>query len=138
MDSEEWRDGAKCRDLSMDSFKQTLPPHWHRVRAWADEQRSGTELFYPPRDKRLYKPIADYAKAVCNGRDGRPPCAVRVECLLYALRREEANGIFGGMSHRERNAFLRKWRMRSPSVNIRGDVEDLRSQAQRLIDARGK
>ena len=39
-----------------------------------------TEMFFPPRDKALYKPIADKAKAICWGKDGRPPCPVRKEC----------------------------------------------------------
>jgi hypothetical protein len=56
----------------------------------------------------LYKPIADKAKAICLGKDGRPPCPVRQECLKEAIMNEELHGIFGGMSHRERNAVKRK------------------------------
>lgn len=67
-----------------------------------------TELWYPPRDRRLYKPIADKAKAICFGRDGRPPCPSRVPCLLDAIERDELHGIWGGLSHRERNALKRK------------------------------
>ena len=67
-----------------------------------------TELFFPPRDKALYKPIADKAKAICLGKDGRPACPVRQECLKEAIMNEEQHGIFGGMSHRERNAVSRK------------------------------
>jgi hypothetical protein len=65
-------------------------------------------MFFPPRDKALYKPIADKAKAICWGKDGRPPCPVRKECLKEALVNEELHGIFGGLSHRERNAAERK------------------------------
>lgn len=83
LDVENWRADAKCK--SMD-----------------------TEMWYPPRDKNLYKPIADKAKAVCLGKDGRPPCPVRRECLLYADTLEDTYGIWGGMSHRERNALKRK------------------------------
>jgi hypothetical protein len=50
--------------------------------------------FFPPRDKALYKPIADKAKAICWGKDGRPPCPVRKECLKEALINEELHGIF--------------------------------------------
>lgn len=110
---EEWRRDAKCFGVD-------------------------TELFYPPRDKALYKPIADQAKAICNGKDSRPPCAVRIECLLYALRRDEEHGIFGGMSHRERNALLRKWRRRNPDLDLRDTDDELREEAQRLVDQRGK
>lgn len=82
-DIENWRADAKCRDMD-------------------------TEWWYPPRDKDLYKPIADKAKAVCLGKDGRPACPVRLECLLYAERIDEQYGIWGGLSHRERNALVRK------------------------------
>ena len=67
-----------------------------------------TELWYPPRDKNLYTEIADKAKAVCFGKDGKPACPVRLECLLEADRTDEPHGIWGGMSHRERNALKRK------------------------------
>lgn len=67
-----------------------------------------TDVFYPPRDKELYKGIADKAKAICYGRDGLPECPVRKQCLLYAEEQEDTHGIWGGMSHRERNALKRK------------------------------
>jgi len=67
-----------------------------------------TELWYPPRDKNLYKSIADKSKAVCLGKDGRPECSVRKECLLYSDHMNEQYGIWGGLSHRERNALTRK------------------------------
>jgi WhiB family redox-sensing transcriptional regulator len=67
-----------------------------------------TELWFPPRDKDLYKPIADRAKAICFGRDGLEECPVRLQCLLYAESNNEQHGIWGGLSHRERNALKRK------------------------------
>lgn len=67
-----------------------------------------TELWFPPRDKNLYKPIADQAKAICLGKDGAGVCPVRVQCLLEADANDEVHGIWGGMSHRERNALKRK------------------------------
>jgi WhiB family redox-sensing transcriptional regulator len=66
------------------------------------------EIFFPPRDKNLYKTIADQAKAVCFGKDGKPPCPVRINCLLYADRMDDQHGIYGGLSHRERSALKRK------------------------------
>ena len=68
-----------------------------------------TEIFFPPRDKALYKPIADRAKAICLGKDGKPACPVRSQCLKEAIKNDELHGIFGGMSHRERNAMKRKY-----------------------------
>ena len=67
-----------------------------------------TELWYPPRDKTKYKPIAEVSKAVCYGKDGLPECPVRKQCLLYSEEMNEQHGIWGGMSHRERNALRRK------------------------------
>lgn len=67
-----------------------------------------TELWFPPRDKTLYKPIADKAKAICFGKDGKPACPVRIQCLLAADANDEVHGIWGGLSHRERNALKRK------------------------------
>jgi WhiB family redox-sensing transcriptional regulator len=79
-----WRYEAKCRGLD-------------------------TEIFFPPRDKELYTPIAEAAKAVCFGYDGEPPCPVRKDCLKEAINNDEQHGIFGGLSHRERNAMVRKY-----------------------------
>jgi WhiB family transcriptional regulator, redox-sensing transcriptional regulator len=80
---EPWRYKAKCRGMT-------------------------TNLWFPPRDKELYKTIAEKSKAVCYGRDGLPECPVRKECLLYADAMDDTHGIWGGMSHRERNALKRK------------------------------
>lgn len=76
-----------------------------------------TELWFPPRDKKKYKPIADYAKAVCNGKDGRPVCTVRSACLREAIEMDEPHGIHGGMSHRERNALVRKLAKRGKTLD---------------------
>lgn len=45
---------------------------------------------------------ASRAKAVCNG------CAVREECLAYALALPEIHGIWGGLSPVERRAERRR------------------------------
>jgi WhiB family redox-sensing transcriptional regulator len=68
-----------------------------------------TELFFPPRDKLLYNKIARQAKEYCNGTRKKPACPVRAECLWEALVTDEQHGIWGGLSHRERNALIRKW-----------------------------
>jgi WhiB family transcriptional regulator, redox-sensing transcriptional regulator len=80
---EPWRYRAKCRGLD-------------------------TELWYPPRDKNQYKYVASISKSICMGKDGYPECPVRKECLLYADANDDTHGIWGGMSHRERNALKRK------------------------------
>jgi WhiB family redox-sensing transcriptional regulator len=68
-----------------------------------------TELFYPPRDKTKYKKVAAQAKVFCFGQNNTSPCPVRKECLWDAIERDELHGIWGGLSHRERNALVRKW-----------------------------
>jgi WhiB family redox-sensing transcriptional regulator len=80
---------------------------WHH-----EAECSGIEdpdIFYPPRDKDLYKKIAEEAKEYCFGNGETKPCPVRLNCLWDAIRTEEAHGIWGGLSHRERNALVRKW-----------------------------
>jgi WhiB family redox-sensing transcriptional regulator len=80
---EGWRHNAKCRGMD-------------------------TELWFPPRDKTKYRKIAEVSKGVCFGKDGLPECPVRKECLLYSEQMDEQHGIWGGLSHRERNALKRK------------------------------
>jgi WhiB family redox-sensing transcriptional regulator len=67
------------------------------------------DIFFPPRDKDLYRNIADEAKKYCFGSEGRPECPVRQRCLWQAINTDEQHGIWGGLSHRERNALVRKW-----------------------------
>ena len=69
-----------------------------------------TDIFYPPRDKEQYKIIATQAKVFCYGENKKNPCPVQKDCLWDAVRREEPHGIWGGLSHRERNALMRKWK----------------------------
>lgn len=80
--------------------------------SWLDEAACkgvDTEMFFPPRDKLLYKTIANQAKTYCFGANGKTPCPVRGKCLWDAVSRDEQHGIWGGLSHRERNALVRKW-----------------------------
>jgi WhiB family transcriptional regulator, redox-sensing transcriptional regulator len=82
---------------------------WH----WGHEARckgADVELFFPPRDKNLYKKIANQAKVYCFGENGKNPCPVQKYCLWDAVERDELHGIWGGMSHRERNAVVRRWK----------------------------
>lgn len=82
-------------------------------RSWNDEARckdvEDPDIFFPPRDKTKYKTIATKAKAYCFGVNGNSPCPVRQYCLWEAISTDEQHGIWGGMSHRERNAMVRKW-----------------------------
>lgn len=81
--------------------------------AWRDESAcidQDTEMFFPTRDRRTYKTVAAQAKTFCHG-DGetRSTCPVIRSCLWNAIVTNEEHGILGGMSHRERNALVRKW-----------------------------
>lgn len=79
---------------------------------WYDEARctkADPEIFFPPRDKDKYREIANQAKAYCLGPNGNSPCPVRLDCLWSAIDSDEQHGIWGGLSHRERNALVRKW-----------------------------
>ena len=113
----EWEEDAACfghddkpethallRDLSkfIEPFKETEDPH--RVY----DPQSLSEVFYPPRVKEIYPVYAERAKDYCFGKDRRHPCPVRKQCLIWAILSEEEHGILGGMSHRERNALVRK------------------------------
>lgn len=73
-----------------------------------DKMKSHTEMWFPPRDANRYQKIAAYSKSVCRGTSDRPGCPVKNQCLKEAIERDEDHGIFGGFSHRERNALVRK------------------------------
>lgn len=88
--------------------------HWQKdARCYqVDEEKNflvDVNIFFPPRDKTKYKIIANEAKAYCFGTNGKNPCPVRGECLWEAISTDMPSGIWGGMSHRERNALVRKW-----------------------------
>jgi WhiB family redox-sensing transcriptional regulator len=68
--------------------------------SWMDEANClgcDPELFFPERGASCVE-----AKAVCFG------CAVRVECLEFALAVGEKHGIWGGLSERERRRVRRE------------------------------
>lgn len=46
--------------------------------------------------------LEDEAKMVCR------QCAVRWECLVYALETRQKNGVWGGLTPTERSLLLRK------------------------------
>jgi WhiB family redox-sensing transcriptional regulator len=57
------------------------------------------EIFFPPahaerKDEKLQR--EDRAKSICR------TCAVRAECLDYAIRIHEPHGIWGGLNEMER------------------------------------
>lgn len=62
-----------------------------------------TDIFYAPhtseRARRLYEA---HAKQLCRG------CPVRDDCLSYALRVNEPDGVWGGLNLSERQRLRRK------------------------------
>jgi WhiB family redox-sensing transcriptional regulator len=58
------------------------------------------EIFHPVNDDAG----ADEAKAICAA------CAVREPCLEYALATREKDGVWGGLTARERRRVLRQRR----------------------------
>jgi len=59
------------------------------------------EVFYPVSDD---DDAADEAKSICA------LCPVREACLEYALSTREKNGVWGGLTERERRRVLRRRR----------------------------
>lgn len=106
-----WRYQAKCNNDDVYPEVKVGPIHYKAGKA-------ETEMFYPPRDRRLYKTVADAAKDMCYGRDGHSPCPVRRTCLLYAINNDEVHGIFGGKSHRERAALERRHKAQHPELTL--------------------
>lgn len=69
-------------------------PSWQDLALCAE---TDPEAFFPEKGGSTRE-----AKRVCAA------CAVRLECLTWALDNDERFGIWGGMSERERRRFKRK------------------------------
>ena len=76
------------------------PPRGWRVEAACRELP--TELFFPIGHGPRAQAQAGLAKEVCGG------CAVRDECLCYALGANARYGIFGGLDEEERRDVRRR------------------------------
>jgi WhiB family redox-sensing transcriptional regulator len=59
------------------------------------------EVFYPVSDD---DEAAEEAKSICAA------CPVREPCLEFALETREKNGVWGGLTERERRRVLRRRR----------------------------
>jgi WhiB family transcriptional regulator, redox-sensing transcriptional regulator len=71
----------------------------HHFVPWQDIARCrdyDPEIFFPEKGGSSRE-----AKRICAD------CPVRIECLNYALRRDERYGVWGGMSERERRRLKR-------------------------------
>jgi WhiB family redox-sensing transcriptional regulator len=79
------------------AFFATSPgrPPWHNRAACLTVE--DPSIFFPSRGD-----STGQAKAICSG------CAVRADCLAFALATRELHGIWGGRSERERRALRRR------------------------------
>ncbi len=83
----------------------TLDSEWSR----ADWRRDAAcrdidpELFFPPGSTGDAIENIAAAKAICG------QCAVRAECLEFALSANQADGIWGGTTEEERRRLRRPW-----------------------------
>lgn len=77
-----------------ETFAQRVGTLSYDEAAWKDDavcNQTDPEAFFPDRGGSTRA-----AKAVCLG------CAVRLECLNFALDNSERYGVWGGLSERER------------------------------------
>lgn len=77
---------------------------------WADRAlcaQVGGDVFFPELGESI-----DQAKAVCR------VCEVRAECLEYALRAGDRDGIFGGFTERVRRRVAREYQAGRPLEDI--------------------
>jgi WhiB family redox-sensing transcriptional regulator len=68
---------------------------------WRDQARCrgvDPQIFHPPEDDETG---AAEAKAICE------LCSVREPCLEYAIAAREKDGVWGGMTARERRRLIR-------------------------------
>jgi hypothetical protein len=74
------------------------PPKW-QDKAACKSPDIDPAIFFPERGEDQKE-----VKAICSG------CPVKEDCLDYALRNHERNGIWGGTSEKQRVALRRKRR----------------------------
>lgn len=63
------------------------------------------------KDPELFFPIGETGPALLQEEDAKAVCArclARVECLQRALRLHAMDGVWGGMTARERRAYVRR------------------------------
>jgi WhiB family redox-sensing transcriptional regulator len=83
------------------------PPLRSDWRAYAACANALPDIFFGDLDSKVAKGQTDVAKAICA------TCHVRRECLATALRTNERNGIWGGLTPTERA------RLEAPAAVVR-------------------
>lgn len=74
----------------------------HSWQSQAECIGSDPELFYPERNRSLYRLQVMAAKAICAD------CPVRTECLDNAIEQSDVFGIWGGLTAEERDTVARR------------------------------
>lgn len=84
---------------------------WDRTVDWNEKawrldaacRDSAPDLFFPIGATGLALDQIEAAKSVCDG------CAVRTDCLAFALETNQEAGVWGGTSEDERRHLRRDW-----------------------------
>jgi len=72
-----------------------------------------TNIFFTESsNKKEYKKNTALARSICGN------CKVRSECLNHALTEKIPFGIWGGLSSRERNAVIKKYKLQNYTTII--------------------
>src|ERR1700683_4488529 len=77
----------------------TLTSDWWRAAACRDAE---PELFFPISERPAAGSAVRRAKLICTR------CPVQSECLNYALRQRQEQGIWGGLTEEERRLLRRR------------------------------
>lgn len=104
-----WRVYAKCIGLSPEFFFPVVKDEF------------GLPVLDRDGREKPDLPGVQRAKSFCNGKRGAgdEPCAVRMECLHWAIVHGQWEGIYGGMVERDRRAYARRKRA---SIGFRSSV----------------
>lgn len=78
-----------------------MTPALDAWRRWSACQGLDPQIFFPAEDDEAQIALA---KAVCDG------CMVRDSCLEYAIEQREHEGVWGGLTDRERRRLVRRRR----------------------------
>lgn len=99
---DEWKHMGNCAPPPVPD-----PPEWLQLGPeeavkWREEwsitdQARRWAVFFP--DSKVY---ADTAKMICEG------CAVKTECLMFALATHQDHGVWGGLTETERERLRRR------------------------------
>ena len=87
-----------------------LPVDWRRLAAC---QSADPDLFFPVSGEGSARQV-EKAKALCGA------CAVRRQCLQYAISGDEVDGVWGGLTGDERSRV--SWLVRQRAVHPRRAV----------------